>query len=233
MAKRIGRVVRWLGTGAFLLPVIAAGMSASPQPSQAVPNSSPAVSSTEAPSSLRDTVALFAKDFDVTVVGLSRVGTEPPAWPENDLPPGAMLHWLLKNYSYAAVLRPDVTANGERLPQRLYIVGENQGPADGGRAPAQAEDTHKAPASLTVWGKQPSAVVRNLATLAGSTGNAGQNGAAGGAAGAAAASAPIVPSGANPATSAAAMAALTRSAQSSLNALVTDLRKACQNPKGC
>ena len=232
MAKRISQVVRWMGAGAFVLPLVAAAMSASPQPSQTAPDSAAATSSAEAPGSLRDTVALFAKDFDVTVVGLGHIGTEAPKWPEDDLPPGAMLRWLLKDYSYATVLRPDVTANGERLPERLYIVGENQGPADGGSAPAQAADTHKPPPSLTVWGKQPSTVVRNLATLAASTGNAA-NGGQPGAPGGAAAAAPIVPSGANPASSAAAMAALTRSAQSSLNALVTDLRKACQNPKGC
>jgi hypothetical protein len=207
-----------------------------------VPVSEPAPrdASEPAPATLRDTLALFAQDFDVKIVGLNRVGTEAPNWPEADLPPAEMLQWILKDYSYAAVLKPSVAESGRRLPERLFIIGEHKVPPGGNdkdpTQPTIANADRPPPASLAVWGRQPSAVVRSLTSLATSTASRTLAGASAGAnsqAAAAAAPPPILKGGENPAQSAAAMAALTRSAQSSLSALVTGLRQACQNPKGC
>ena len=229
----ISKSTLWrLGALGILLPLIATAAPPGNTPAPA-PATQP-----ETPATLRDAVALFAQDFDVKVVGLDHVGTEAPNWPDGDLPPAEMLHWILKDYSYAAILKPSAT-DGRRLPDRLYIIGiDEQKVADGknkGAAPAEMANADRPPpASLAVWGRQPSAVVRNLTNLASSTGARAQPGTPVGAnAQAGAAPVPIVPNGANPAQSAAAMAALTRSAQSSLSSLVTGLRQVCQNPKGC
>jgi hypothetical protein len=221
MMKLFRATIRCFGAVAMLLPLFA----------MAAPSEAPV----QAPTTLRDVVATFAEHFDVKIVGLSHIGTESPIWPATELSAPDLLRWLLKNYDYAAVLKPETPGSERPLPDRLFVVGEHKVAADTGSSqPGAANSGQAPPASLAVWGSQPSSVVRNLTAMAVSSAPKAPPGAPGGGAGKAPnAQQPLLSAGENPAESAAAMATLTRSAQSGLSALVTQLRQACQNPKGC
>ncbi|HVJ51587.1 MAG TPA: hypothetical protein VM689_03950 [Aliidongia sp.] len=217
--------MRYLSGVAALLPLAATIAWADPAPDAP-------------PATLRDAVTLFGQDFNVKIVGINRLGTEAPDWPSQALPPADTLYQLLKHYSYAVILQPSDEATRSRLPAQLFIAGENKN-ADSSTtiagAPAADPAPHSATAAadLAVWGRQPSSVVRNLNSLAISAAPRPQSDVGDGATAQRTPAPQPLAAMENPAQSAAAMAALTRSAQSSLNALVTGLRNACPNPKGC
>lgn len=224
--------------GALFCGALASGTLAAPAQA-AVEDAAPAAQATapqdDEAASLRDAVALMARHFQFAVVGANRLGTDAPSWPAEELAPEAMLGVLLKNYSYVVLLKPEGRPGGARELQTLFIVGPNHPPAEtapAAPAAASAATAHvaaatpaPAPAAATghrpSWAPPPSTVVRALTKLATTNGPDGDLTAQ-----------PVAPMP-NPAENAAAMAALTRSAQSGLGALVTGLRQACPNPKGC
>jgi len=186
------------------------------------------------PTTLREAVEQMARHFDFAVIGANRLGTDAPTWPEEELAPEAMLGSLLKDYSYIVLLKPESGASTPREPGTLLIVGLNHPPPADTTKPATARTPIMASAEAAApmpvsrapsWAPRPSTVVRALTKLA--TTSSGQPGSAGDQSTQPAAPMP------NPAENTAAMAALTHSAQAGLGALVTGLRQACPNPKGC
>jgi hypothetical protein len=217
-----------LASGALVVPAQAAAEESAPAADVAAAQNDDAAS-------LRDAVALMARHFQFSVVGANRLGTDTPSWPADELAPEAMLGTLLKNYSYMVLLKPETHAGAARELQTVFIVGPNKAPAEtaptapAAAAPMMPRVASAAPAPSPAaasghrpsWAPPPSTVVRALTKLATTNGPNGDE-----------AAQPTVPMP-NPAENAAAMAALTRSAQSGLGALVTGLRQACPNPKGC
>jgi hypothetical protein len=74
------------------------------------------------PNSLRAAVAQLGQAYDFPIVGLSRLGLEPAASPEEDQMPAARLRSLLGNYSYIVDLREGAN-NPDDAPARLLIIG--------------------------------------------------------------------------------------------------------------
>jgi hypothetical protein len=220
------------------LPAVSAAAVVADQPIEAA---APGAAD-DGPATLRDAVQLLARHFDFTVVGASRLGTDAPSWPAEDLGPEATLDTLLKDYGYIIVLKPETSPGAAREPATLMIVGLNHAPAPEVTAKPAASAPMLASAGAGAgagagsvasmsgsrrpsWAPRPSTVVRALTKLA--TTNSGQPGVGGDQSAQPAAPLP------NPAQNTAAMAALTHSAQAGLGALVTGLRQACPNPKGC
>jgi hypothetical protein len=193
--------------------------------------------------SLRDAVAAVANHFDFAVVGVNRLGGDTPMWPAADDADAQMIIGsLLRDYSYAVILKPKGKSDVPRTLDTLIIVGHSDHPAaqspepvvaraspppsPAGAAAAAAIPTLAVPLTphAPAWAPRQSSVVRALTKLAVTGGDPGSAEAAGSA---------NAPPPANPAENAAAMAALTRSAQAGLGALVMGLRQACPTPNSC
>jgi hypothetical protein len=223
-----------------------------PPPAESPAPDRPAEGGADGPATIRAALQLMADHFGFTVIGANRLGNDAPSWPAEDLPADAMLHALLRDYSYIVVLKSEAGPNGERDPETVMIVSHNPSPTAAPSPPpaqqnrrmqrpfqssaieaptsvANADAASRPSGHVPSWAPPPSTVVRQLAKLASTTAAGGTQDPNSASADTSAA-APVVP---NPAENAAAMAALTRSAQAGLGALVTGLRQACPNPNAC
>lgn len=231
----------------------AAAAQSAPAPTTAVPQAAPDAAGVADPAapqagddqsmSLHDAVTAVARHFDFTVVGANRLGSDTPMWPAaDDADVQMVIGSLLRDYSYAVILKPKGKSGVPRTLDTLIIVGHSDHPATqspepviarasappspAGIAPAAVVPTLAVPLTPHApnWAPRQSSVVRALTKLAVTSNDPGSGQAAGNA---------NTPPPANPAENAAAMAALTRSAQAGLGALVMGLRQACPTPNSC
>jgi hypothetical protein len=220
-----------------------AAPAAAPVPAGAAAPTAPQTGDDQA-MTLRDAVTAVARHFDFAVVGTNRLGGDTPMWPAADDADAQMIvDSLLRDYSYAVILKPKGKSGAPRMLDTLIIVGHSDHAATQGAEPVVARaapppsPTGVAPAAVVptlavpltsrapAWAPRQSSVVRALTKLAVTSSDANTEGAP------AAGSTNAPP--ANPAENAAAMAALTRSAQAGLGALVMGLRQACPTPNSC
>lgn len=186
---------------------------------------------TAEPTTLRDAVALMGQAYGFDIVGLDRLGTEAPDWPATEASPPAVLKRLLRSYGYVAELKTVEDPPGQRLPQRLLIVGSSEDRRTGTESsahptPGRDADSHHA---------MPSALSRSLNLLALSVRGTPQPhpSTAGPSAHTTALSGPGASIASSPTGSDMPdMAALTGTARANLIGLVTKLQQACKG-SGC